>query len=191
MCRTHYKSWWKTTRRGTIAIVSPLVVQALFGMVDPATCTTECDVAWLAGLLEGEGSFGIAGHKPNGYPVIKVEMAARDVIERAAEMLGSSAVRAIVPDHPKWSVTYEAKISGTKAADWMRRLRPLMGSRRGAAIDAALAAYNPIRLVDPPLTCVVPDCGEPHRSRGLCHRHYMSWSRDIARGRAPRITPLR
>lgn len=48
-----------------------------------------------------------------------------------------------------------------------------------------------IRLVDPPPTCVVPGCDRPHESRGLCHKHYMSWLRDVAKGRAPRVTPLR
>jgi hypothetical protein len=73
----------------------------------------------------------------------------------------------------------------------MRRLRPFMGIRRTAAIDAALAAYHPIRLIDPPERCVVDGCDDPHRSRGLCHRHYMSWMRDVAKGRTPRVTPLR
>jgi hypothetical protein len=73
----------------------------------------------------------------------------------------------------------------------MRKLKPLMGTRRGAAIDAALAAYNPIRLVHAPPTCIVDGCERPHRSRGLCHAHYMSWSRDLAKGRTPRVTPLR
>jgi len=66
-----------------------------------------------------------------------------------------------------------------------------MGARRTAAIDAALAAYKPVRLVDPPATCVVPDCRDETRARGLCHKHYMSWSRDVAQGRTPRVTPLR
>jgi hypothetical protein len=74
---------------------------------------------------------------------------------------------------------------------WMIKLRESMGERRRAAIDNALANYHPIRLIDPPATCIVAGCESPHRGRGLCHKHYMSWSRDVAKGRAPRITPLR
>src|SRR5207244_4906431 len=37
-------------------------------------------------------------------------------------------------------------------------------------------------------TCVVPGCTKPHRSRGLCHAHYMLWSRDLKKGRIPRVT---
>ena len=60
----------------------------------------------------------------------------------------------------------------------------------GEAIDKALRTI-PIRLTPAPATCIVAGCDAPHRGRGLCHKHYMSWSRDVAKGRAPRITPLR
>ena len=40
-------------------------------------------------------------------------------------------------------------------------------------------------------TCVVPGCTKPHRSRGLCHARYGLWSRDLKKGRIPRVTPLR
>lgn len=82
-------------------------------------------------------------------------------------------------------------VSGHDAAMWMIKLRESMGERRRNAIDNALAKYRPIRLIDAPTTCMVPECLQTHRSRGLCHKHYMSWSRDVARGRTPRITPLR
>jgi hypothetical protein len=67
--------------------------------------------------------------------------------------------------------------------------------RRGETTDFGPldppAAYHPIRLVDPPATCVVPQCSDPHRGRGLCHKHYMMWSRDKTKGREARIAPLR
>ena len=149
-----------------------------------------CDRAWLAGLLEGEGSF--IGNRGAGssYPVIKVEMCEQEVIERAARLL-DTRVWFVPPGTEGWRPTYVAQIAGHRAAEWMRELRPFMGLRRTAAIDTALSAYHPIRLITPPLVCVVEGCERPHRSRGLCHTHYMSWSRDRARGRTPRITPLR
>jgi hypothetical protein len=88
-------------------------------------------------------------------------------------------------------MTYSVAISGAPAADWMQRLRPLMGERRRAAIDAALEAFYPERLSVAPEHCVVPGCPGAHRGRGLCHKHYMSWLRDVAKGRVPRVTPLR
>ena len=105
--------------------------------------------------------------------------------------LGADSVSMREPEQADWRPTYVAKVGGRRAADWMRTMRELMGERRRAAIDAALARYRPVYLVDPPASCVVPGCSEPHRGRGLCHKHYMMWSRDKAKGRAARIAPLR
>jgi hypothetical protein len=149
------------------------------------------DVAWLAGLLEGEGHFGIKRSGSWTYPAITLEMSDESIVRRAAVRLCAPSVIRDEPRDARWSVTYVATIAGSAAAEWMRRLRPFMGCRRKEAIDAALAAYRPIRLVEPPESCIVPGCTSPHRSRGLCHAHYMAWSRDVAQGRAPRVTPLR
>jgi len=147
--------------------------------------------AWLAGVLEGEGTFGVTRRSRSSYPVIKVEMCDEEIVVRAGHMLGAARVYARDPKHEGWSISYIAKIDGHRAAEWMRRLRPYMGLRRSAAIDKALAAYQPVRLTEVPATCVMSGCEKPHRSRGLCHAHYMSWSRDRAKGRGPRVTPLR
>ena len=149
-----------------------------------------CDRAWIAGVLEGEGSFVANRGARSSYPVIKVEMCEREVIERAAHLL-DTRVWVVPPRTEGWRPTYVAQIAGHRAAEWMRALRPYMGLRRTAAIDVALSAYHPIRLIAPPLVCVVEGCERPHRARGLCNTHYMSWSRDRAKGRVPRITPLR
>jgi len=149
-----------------------------------------CDRAWIAGLLEGEGSFLASRDTRSSYPVVKVEMCEREVIERAARLLDTT-VWFVPPGTEGWRPTYVAQIAGHRAAEWMRALRPYMGLRRTAAIDVALSAYHPIRLIAPPPICVVEGCERPHRGRGLCNTHYMSWSRDRAKGRVPRITPLR
>jgi hypothetical protein len=149
-----------------------------------------CDLAWIAGLLEGEGSFIANRVTRCPYPVIKVEMCEREVIERAARLL-DTRVWVVAPGTEGWRPTYVAQIAGHRAAEWMRALRPYMGLRRTAAIDAALSAYHPVRLIAPPLVCVVEGCERAHRARGLCNTHYMSWSRDRIKGRTPRITPLR
>jgi hypothetical protein len=125
-----------------------------------------CDRAWIAGLLEGEGSFIANRATRSSYPVIKVEMCEQEVVERAARLL-DTRVWLVAPGTEGWRPTYVAQIAGHRAAEWMRALRPYMGLRRTAAIDAALSAYHPIRLTEAPPTCVVAGCGRPHRSRGL------------------------
>src|SRR5882762_4363556 len=178
-------SSWQTrrgprrSRTGGSGSLSPLVGG---GTLQAESESAEaCDRAWIAGLLEGEGSF-IAGRARSSYPVIKVEMCEQEVIERAAGLLDTS-VWFVAPGTEGWRPTYVAQIAGHRAAEWMRDLRPYMGLRRTAAIDAALAAYHPIRLIAPPRVCLVEGCERAHRARGLCNTHYMSWSRDRARGR--------
>jgi hypothetical protein len=149
-------------------------------------------ISWLAGLLEGEGTFTMTcDARFRCYPVVELTMCDAAVVFRAARILGRSTVRMREPERPDWRPTYVAKVGGADAAVWMRTLREVMGERRRTAIDVSLARYHPVNLVDPPDSCVVPGCSEPHRGRGLCHKHYMMWSRDQKNGRAARIAPLR
>jgi hypothetical protein len=155
----------------------------------PASGTAAAD-DWLAGILEGEGWFSLVGRR---YPRIGLDMTDLDTVRRAAALFGGSSIGIV--DDPRgalraWRRRYTTAITGAAAARLMERLRPRMGLRRRAAIDHALAAYVPERLVGL-VGCSVAGCTKPHRSRGLCHAHYMTWSRDRAKGRTPRVTPLR
>ena len=194
LCRQHYNSWWKATRYGRRSKYMPVVMLPPAASVASPLSAPDPEsryaVHWVAGLLEGEGTFGSS----RGYPDISATMCDRDVLERAARILGIATVSA--KDFRRtaergWSPEFDVGLSGSRAAEWMRALRPLMGARRTAEIDAALAAYHPIRLTRAPAVCAMRSCGAPHRSRGLCHKHYMSWTRDVKLGRAPRVKPLR
>ena len=101
---------------------------------------------WLAGLLEGEGSFlrHRGGHDGQRCPAIRVQMTDRDVVERIAAMWGVSVV-ALGKRFDHHKPVFCVKTSGYRGADWMRRLRPLMGERRKGQIDAALEGWVPTR----------------------------------------------
>jgi hypothetical protein len=160
--------------------------------IDGSTSTDPRALSWLAGLLEGEGTFAsTCDKKGTCYPVISVNMCDGSVVRNAARLLDAPSVALREARYEQWRPTFVAQVGGAHAAEWMKRLRVFMGHRRTEAIDAALSQYHPIRLVNPPKTCVVPSCLEPHRGRGLCHKHYMMWSRDKANGREARIAPLR
>lgn len=193
LCRRHYNHWYKATRHGrpTAVVPRPRPPTGLTRAIAAEVCDEMCAVMWLAGLLEGEGWFGVYHTKGHIYPSISVEMCDEDVIGHAARILGTRSIRRRSHANATWRATYITRINGGSAADWMGRLRPLMGARRSRAIDRALASYAPIRLTAPPQACIVPGCHQPHRARGLCHKHYMSWLRDLAKGRTPRISALR
>lgn len=194
LCERHYDRWWKARRRGDTTDFGPLEPPAqVFG---PITNTGEmdeaCALAWLAGLLEGEGAFCVSRYSAEiAYPLVSLQMCDEGIVARVARLISAPNVWRRPAAREGWSPTYVAAISGHDAAVWMRRLRNSMGTRRRAAIDAALAQYHPIYLVDPPTTCTVANCDRAHRGRGLCHKHYMMWSRDKSKGRDARIAPLR
>lgn len=91
------------------------------------------DVIWLAGLLEGEGSFDLHRGK---YPRVRVGMTDRDVIGRAATLIGSG-VRLSLKREP-YAATWHAEVSGPKAVAVMRAILPHMGARRSGRIAQIL-----------------------------------------------------
>jgi hypothetical protein len=94
---------------------------------------TREDLVWLAGLLEGEGTFDL--HRGR-YPRIRVGMTDRDVVGRAAHLMGSQIRLSLRP--APYAATWHAEISGTRATALMQELLPLMGARRSAKIASVL-----------------------------------------------------
>ncbi len=101
----------------------------------------ELDAHWLAGLLEGEGSFLKAPPSEPNKPGISIEMTDRDVMERVGAMVGRKVV--VPARRGKWQQTYKVTVRGWRAVDLMQRLRPLLGRRRQEQIDRAVAGYDP------------------------------------------------
>ena len=85
---------------------------AFTGFTHP-TCDATCALAWLAGLLEGEGCFTINWNAGRGYPVIYVTMCDQDVVDRAGAMLGATNVRFDPPRHQRWQPTSSRRSGGT------------------------------------------------------------------------------
>ncbi len=100
------------------------------------------ELHWLAGLLEGEGSFMTGPPSNPGLPVIAVNMTDHDVMARLGRIFGRK-VHECTPRDLRWRTSYQVRVTGGAAVRWMTALRPLMGSRRQAQIDRALASYAP------------------------------------------------
>jgi hypothetical protein len=91
------------------------------------------DLYWLAGLLEGEGSFDL--HRGR-YPRVRLGMTDRDVVGRAATLLGGKVRLSLkgAPAQAMWHV----EVSGSKAEAAMKAILPHMGARRSAKIATIL-----------------------------------------------------
>lgn len=108
---------------------------------------SEIELAWLAGILEGEGSFmnsrNTVNKKVYFYPKITVNMSDQDVVERVARLFETKVY--VVPPDPRntsWKQLYRAHITGSRAAEFMERLLPYMGARRSDKINEILVAYK-------------------------------------------------
>jgi hypothetical protein len=98
---------------------------------------TRDDLLWLAGLLEGEGSFD--AHRGR-YPRIRLAMTDRDIVGRAASLMDSKIRLALHPAPAQ--ATWHTEISGERAAEIMRDILPHMGTRRSGKIANVLGVAH-------------------------------------------------
>ena len=105
---------------------------------------TQTQLAWLAGLLEGEGSFVHGPPSAPNSPRISVQMTDEDVVRRVSTLFGLRFVsKTTAKRNPAWKTAYSVLLKGRRAVALMIRLRPLMGERRRAQIDKAVIHYTP------------------------------------------------
>lgn len=102
------------------------------------------DLHWLAGLLEGEGSF-YDNHRnySRSVPTISLAMTDEDVVKRAGKILDRKPMGPYkYTDNQKefWRLT----CTGRKAAAWMMTLYPTMSQRRQEKIKEILEHWRKI-----------------------------------------------
>lgn len=115
---------------------------------------TEPELLWVAGLLEGEGSFLISGKRYHrGQPKVSMGSVDRDVIDRIHALTGEVGGVYEKTKRTKggkrfflWSINRQ-----DDAVALMKQLRPHMSSRRQGQIDECLAHYKtrPIGMNNP------------------------------------------
>jgi hypothetical protein len=106
----------------------------------PAGRPASAELAWLAGLLEAEGTFLCPPPSAPNCPVVSCRMTDRDVVERVAERFGTAVLS---NDKGRYRTEYAAVLKGSGAVAFMADIKPLMGIRRQQAIDEAIGSYTP------------------------------------------------
>jgi hypothetical protein len=136
--------------------------------------TTVPEVAWLAGLLEGEGTFAYR----NCGPRISVAMTDRDVIERAEKLLKSawdtgreSRIYELPVKDRMTKPGYVSVVTHTRAAAWMMTILPFMGARRAEKIRSVLGQWRESKAY---VKGRKPSChpDRAHEGEGLCKSCY-------------------
>lgn len=105
------------------------------------------DWAWLAGLLEGDGSFE---RVKNGVktiaPTIRIAMLDKDIIERVARIFETPIYSYLTPKRDKlmWRTQLSKK---DKLMPILQNILPFMGERRKLQIESMLSCFNKDRNV--------------------------------------------
>lgn len=98
---------------------------------------TKIEIAWLAGLFEGEGSFYINRIKKYGkvyeYPCAGIRMTDEDVVRRAHKLFGAGNIRTTRPKNPKWKQNWTWTVNGKELTERLyTMLLPYLGLRRAS-----------------------------------------------------------
>lgn len=96
------------------------------------------EIAWLAGLLEGEGCFQ---KRVNHNPLIQLIMCDKDVVIKAAKIMGAHKVVQVKKDTRGGKQLYRAIVYGATAISVMNKILPFMGERRSGVIKSCLEDY--------------------------------------------------
>jgi hypothetical protein len=92
------------------------------------------NIHWLAGILEGEGSFQLE------RPAIALEMTDRDIVQRVANIFQVPVYE--LKRRPGSKQAYKAVLTGNLAIQWMMTLYSLLGVRRKARIREVLEKWR-------------------------------------------------
>lgn len=106
---------------------------------------TTLELHWLAGLLEGEGSFCyMEGGPIKKTPRIRVQlrMIDEDVVRRAAALMEDATVYSYPGEQYGRQRSYLCMPTGYKAARIMRLILPVMGRRRQEQITTVLLRWD-------------------------------------------------
>jgi hypothetical protein len=99
------------------------------------------DLAWIAGLFEGEGCVQL---QTNKSVHLTVSMADPDVVARLASYWGTRVheVNKRTSDKPHYKTQFRTYVTGRKAIGWALTLYPLLGLRRKLRIQEVIGAWR-------------------------------------------------
>ena len=115
---------------------------------------SEIDIAWLAGLLEGEGSFSLDSRAKQRYeestaspsPILRLSMTDKDVVYKVAKMLDKDSFEA--GEKTKGNKTEYIVSSQSRPVLFylLPRLLPYFGERRSIKVQKCIDALNDCKV---------------------------------------------
>lgn len=126
---------------------------------------TTPQIAWAAGLLEGEGCFKKSGASPS----VVVAMTDRDAVDKIAALWGSEAT--VWTRRGPLKTPYFTAIYGGPAVGWMMTIYSFLGSRRQAKIRELIADWRSRKNTFHE-NAVCSHIERKHAARGMCGACY-------------------
>jgi hypothetical protein len=121
--RQQDKARYQRIRAKRIAMCEPCPVAKL----------TEIECAYIAGLIDGEGSLFIAKHAGGLHPAISISMTSRDVLAWLGDLLGAALCQ-VERKNDGWRDQFSVRIHGQKAVNLATRMVPYLRVKREQAI---------------------------------------------------------
>lgn len=130
------------------------------------------DIAWLAGLVEGEGCF-----PKSSSPTIQIQMTDEDVIRKAARLFN---VTPVGPNDrgPGRKQSWKLSFHSNHAIAWMMTLYSFLGNRRRARIREILAVWHHQQSRNMEAKC---HPNREHHAKNLCYECYYKMKNQISK----------
>lgn len=97
------------------------------------------EIAWLAGIYEGEGSCSIT----NGRAIrIEITMTDKDIIDRICNLTGLGRVRILPSRNEKYKQAFNWGLGSLNAVSFLNVIMPWLGERRAARAKAAVKNWT-------------------------------------------------
>ena len=111
--------------------------------------TNVLDIAWLGGLIEGEGCLSVSGRgrmsTKKGTASITFASTDKDVVEKVAGML-DGPVRPQKRGKLSKKDIWRVEVTGIRAAQWLMTLYTFFGSRRREKAREVLSVWMSTRI---------------------------------------------
>lgn len=99
-------------------------------------------IHWVAGFLEGEGSFGQTRRGTCRQPSIQANTTDLDIAIKLSILLQAKVKPPRLTSQISKLPSYEVRVTGAKAVGWMMTLYPLLGERRQVRVKRALLEWK-------------------------------------------------
>lgn len=142
--------------------------------LEPIRFATDLEVAWAAGIYEGEGSCVVNGHGKKSFSV-SVSQKDPELLYRLRDLFGG-----MVKEYPNDRGTnvskgrpitiYAWRIHGDKARVFLAAIYPYMTARRKAQIDRTAASRFIVSIGNLPHSDIIPYIHEQIKAWASSHR---------------------